>query len=75
MYRIRSQGVFDNRCPFVHVAMQAVYEAGDRGVASSRLFFTDFTKEFDLIDHITDARAGQTRGPSCPPEMDRARPS
>ena len=45
------------------------------GVASALLFFTDFAKGFDLIDHITDARAGQTRSPSCPPEMDRAGPS
>ena len=51
--------------------LQAVYEAVDSGEASARLFFTDFTKGFDLIDHTTDARAGQTRSPSCPPEMDR----
>ena len=55
--------------------LQAVYEATDSGEAFARLFFTDFTKGFDLIDHITDARAGQTRSPSCPPEMDRAGPS
>ena len=55
--------------------LQAVYEAVDSAEASTRLFFTDFTKGFDLIDHITDARAGQTRSPSCPPEMDRAGPS
>ena len=55
--------------------LQAVYEAVDSAEASARLFFTDFTKGFDLIDHITDARAGQTRSPSCPPEMDRAGPS
>ena len=55
--------------------LQAVHEAVDSAEASARLFFTDFTKGFDLIDHITDARAGQTRRPSCPPEMDRARPS
>ena len=55
--------------------LQAVYEAVDSGEAFARLFFTDFTKGFDLIDHITDARAGQTRSLSCPPEMDRAGPS
>ena len=55
--------------------LQAVYEAVDSAEASTRLFFTDFTKGFDLIDHITDARAGQTRSPSCPPEMDHAGPS
>ena len=55
--------------------LQAVYEAVDSAEDSARLFFTDFTKGFDLIDHITDARAGQTRSPSCPPEMDRAGPS
>ena len=54
--------------------LQAVYEAVDSGEASARLFFTDFTKGFDLIDHITDARAGQTRSPSCPLEMDRGFP-
>ena len=37
--------------------LQAVYEAVDSAEASARLFFTDFTKGFDLIDHITDARA------------------
>ena len=54
--------------------LQAVYEATDSGEAFARLFFTDFTKGFDLIDHTTDARAGQTRSPSCPPEMDRGLP-
>ena len=49
--------------------LQAVYEAVDSAEASARLFFTDFTKGFDLIYHITGARAGQTRSPSCPPEM------
>ena len=52
--------------------LQAVYEAVDRGVDSARLFFTDFTKGFDLIDHTIDARAGQTRRPSCPPGSRRA---
>ena len=55
--------------------LQAVYEAVDSAEASARLFLTDFTKGFDLIDHIADARAGQIRSPSCPPEMDRAGPS
>ena len=55
--------------------LQAVYEAVDSAEASARLFFTDFTKGFDLIYHITGARAGQTRSPSCPPEMDRTGPS
>ena len=55
--------------------LQAVYEAVDSAEASARLFLTDFTKGFDLIDHITDARADQIRSPSCPPEMDRAGPS
>ena len=54
--------------------LQAVYEAVDSAEASARLFFTDFTKGFDLIYHITDERAGQTRGPSCPPEMDHGLP-
>ena len=54
--------------------LEAVYEAVDSAEASARLFLTDFTKGFDLIDHITDARAGQTRSPSCPPEMDRGLP-
>ena len=31
--------------------LQAVYEAVDCGKASARLFFADFTKGFDLIDH------------------------
>ena len=31
--------------------------------AFARLFFTDFTKGFDLIYHTTGARAGQTRSP------------
>ena len=39
--------------------LQAVYEAVDSGEASARLFFTDFTKGFDLIYHITDARAAK----------------
>ena len=54
--------------------LQAVYEAVDSGEASARLFFADFTKGFHFIDHTTDARAGQTRDPSCPPEMDRGLP-
>ena len=54
--------------------LQAVYEAVDSGEASARLFFADFTKGFYFIDHTTDARAGQTRDPSCPPEMDRGLP-
>ena len=55
--------------------LQAVYEVVDSAEAPARLFFTDFTKGFDLFDHITDARAGQTRSLSRPPEMDRAGPS
>ena len=55
--------------------LQAVHEAVDSAEASARLFFTDFAKGFDLIDHITDARADQTRSPSCPPEMVRSGPS
>ena len=54
--------------------LQAVYEAVDSGEASARLFFADFTKGFHFIDHTTDARAGQTRDPPCPPEMDRGLP-
>ena len=54
--------------------LQAVYEAVDSGEASARLFFTDFTEGFPFIDHTTDARAGQTRNTSCPPEMDRGLP-
>ena len=54
--------------------LQAVYEAVDSGEASARLLFTDFTKGFDLIDHTTDARAGQTRSQFCPPEMERGLP-
>ena len=54
--------------------LQAVYEAVDSGEASARLFFTDFTKGFHFIDHTSDTRAGQTRDPSCPPEMDRGLP-
>ena len=54
--------------------LQAVYEAVDSGEASARLFFTDFTNGFHFIDHTTDARAGQTRGPSSPPEMERGLP-
>ena len=49
--------------------LPAVYEAVDSGEASPRLFLADFTKGFHFIDHTTDARAGQTRDPSCPPEL------
>ena len=31
--------------------LQAVSEAGDSGEVSARLFFTDFTNRFHLIDH------------------------
>ena len=64
-------GVFDNALLYM---LQAVYEAVDSGEASARMFFVDFTKGFDLIDHTNDARSGQTRGPSCSPEMDRGLP-
>ena len=43
--------------------LQAVYEAVDSAEASARLFLTDFTKGFDLIDHITDARAARAVHP------------
>ena len=55
--------------------LQAVYEAVDSGEAFARLFFTDFTKGFDLIYHTTGARAAKLGVQSCPPEMDRAGPS
>ena len=31
--------------------LQSIYEAPDSGVASVRIFFADFTKGLDLIDH------------------------
>ena len=31
--------------------LQAIYEAIDRGNTAARIFFTDFSKGFDLIDH------------------------
>ena len=31
--------------------LQAIYEALDSGEASARIFFADFSKGFDLIDH------------------------
>ena len=31
--------------------LQAIYEAADGGEASARIFFADFFKGFDLIDH------------------------
>jgi len=31
--------------------LQAIYEAVDGGEASAQIFFADFTKGFDLIDH------------------------
>ena len=31
--------------------LQAIYEAVDTGEAGARLFFADFSKGFDLIDH------------------------
>jgi len=31
--------------------LQAIYEAVDGGEASARIFFADFSKRFDLIDH------------------------
>ena len=31
--------------------LQAIYEAVDSGEASARIFFADFSKGFDLIDH------------------------
>ena len=31
--------------------LQAIYVAVDSGEASARIFFTDFAKGFDLIDH------------------------
>ena len=31
--------------------LQAIYEAVDSGEASARIFFADFSKVFDLIDH------------------------
>ena len=31
--------------------LQAIYEAVDSGEASARVFFADFSKGFDLIDH------------------------
>ena len=31
--------------------LQAIYEAVDSGKASARIFFADFSKGFDLIDH------------------------
>ena len=31
--------------------MQAIHEALDRGEAGARIFFADFSKGFDLIDH------------------------
>ena len=30
---------------------QAIYEVVDGGEASARIFFADFSKGFDLIDH------------------------
>ena len=30
-----------------------MYEAADSGNAGARLFFADFSKGFDLIDHIS----------------------
>ena len=32
--------------------LQAIYEAVDSGEACARIFFTDFSKGFDLIDHV-----------------------
>ena len=31
--------------------LQAIYEAVDGGEASARIFFANFSKGFDLIDH------------------------
>ena len=31
--------------------LQAIYEGVDTGEASAQIFFADFTKRFDLIDH------------------------
>ena len=31
--------------------LQAIYEAVDSGEACAKVFFADFTKGFDLIDH------------------------
>ena len=31
--------------------LEAIYEAVDSGMASVRIFFADFSKGFDLIDH------------------------
>ena len=39
--------------------LQAIYEVVDSGDSAARIFFTDFSKGFDLIDHnilITELR-------------------
>ena len=38
--------------------LQAIYEAINSGEASARVFFADFTKVFDLIDHSIYIDAG-----------------
>ena len=40
---VLSQGAFYDRCPYIYAL--AIYEA------SARIFFADFSKGFDLINH------------------------
>ena len=51
-----------------------LYEAVDSGEASAQIFFADFTKRFDLIDHsiLMQALANLKLSSSCAPSLHRS---